>query len=97
MQEETEKFNKFFTTIGKTLADKLGPEKKSKNTSVNSMFLHKISEKELSVAIKNLKTKYSSDYDGLNNFILKKKQFAIVQLVTIWSTNVLKTAFSRTA
>ena len=95
MQEETEAFNKFFITIGKTLADKLGPEKNStKNTSVNSMFLHKISEKELSVAIKNLKTKYSSDYNGLNNFILN---FAIVQLVTIWSTNVLKTAFSRTA
>ena len=28
-QEETENANKFFTTIGKTLADKLGPEKKT--------------------------------------------------------------------
>ena len=46
------------------------------------MFLHKISEKELSAAIKNLKNKYSSDYDGLNNFILKKIQFAIVPTLT---------------
>ena len=79
-QEETENFNKIFTTIGKTLADKLVTEGKNntKNRSVNSMFLHKIIEKELSVAIRNLKNKYSSDFDGLNNFILKKIQFAIV-------------------
>ena len=46
------------------------------------MFLHKINEKELSVAIRNLKTKYTSDFDGLNNFILKKIQFAIVPTLT---------------
>ena len=46
------------------------------------MFLHKISEKELSVAIRNLKNKYSSDFDGLNKFILKKIQFAIVPTLT---------------
>ena len=45
------------------------------------MCLHKISEKELSVAIKNL-NKYSSDYDGLNNFILKKIEFCIVLTLT---------------
>ena len=49
------------------------------------MFLHKISEKELSVAIKNLKNKYDkygSDYDGLNNFLLKEIQFASVPTLT---------------
>ena len=46
------------------------------------MFLHKISEKELSVAIRTLKNKYGSDFDGLNNFILKKIQFAIVPTLT---------------
>ena len=46
------------------------------------MVLHKMGEKELSVAIKNLKNKYSSDCDGLNNFILKKVQFAIVPTLT---------------
>ena len=83
-QKETENFNKFFTTIRKTLADKLVTEGKNntKNTSVNSMFLHKISEKELSVAIRNLKNKYSSDFDGRNNLILKKIQFAIVPTLT---------------
>ena len=46
------------------------------------MFLHKISKKELSMTIRNLKYKYSSDFDGLNNFILKKIQFAIVPTLT---------------
>ena len=80
MQEETENFKKIFTTIGKRLADKLVTEGKNntKNGSVNCIFLHKISEKELSVAIRKLKNKYSSEFDGLNNFILEKIQFAIV-------------------
>ena len=79
-QEETERFNIFFTAIGETLADKLVTERKNntKNGSVNSMFLYKISEKELFVAIRNLKNKFSSDFDGRNNFILKEIQFAIV-------------------
>ena len=83
-QEETENFNKFFTTIGKKLADKLVTkgENNTKNRSVNSMFLNKISEKELSVAIRNLENKYSSVFDGLNNFIIKKIQFAIVPTLT---------------
>ena len=34
------------------------------------------------MAIRNLKNKYSSDFDGLNNFILKKIQFAIVPTLT---------------
>ena len=83
-QEETENFNKFSTTFGKTFADKLVSDgkKQHKNRSVNSMFLHKISEKELSAAIRNRKNKYSSDFDGLNSFILKKIQFAIVRTLT---------------
>ena len=36
------------------------------------MFLHKISEKELSAAIKNLKNKYSSDFDG-HKFVYSRK------------------------
>ena len=36
------------------------------------MFQNKISEKELFVAISNQKNKYSSDYEGLNIFKLKK-------------------------
>ena len=64
----------------------MGPRKKNdtKNTSAHSMFLHEISEKELSVAINNLKKKYSSDYDGLDYFILKRIQFAIVPTLTYW-------------
>ena len=97
--EESKNFNKFFTTFGKTLADKLVPEEKhnTKNTNVNSVLLHKISEKEQSLAIKNLKNEYSSEYDGLNNFILKKLQFAIIPTLPIWSTIDLYTAFSRIA
>ena len=56
-------------------------KKTTQNTSVNSKFLHKISEKELSAAIKNLK-KYTSDYDGLNIFMPKKNKFAIVPTLT---------------
>ena len=83
-QEETENFNKFFTTIGKTLADQLVIERKNstKNGSFNSISLHKTSKKELSVEIRNLKNKHSSDFDGLNNFLRKKIQFAIVPTLT---------------
>ena len=39
-------FNKFFTTIGKTLADKLGPEKKStKNKASIACFYTKLAKK----------------------------------------------------
>ena len=41
------------------------------------MLVHKISKKALTVAIESLK-KYSSDFDGLNKFVLKKIQFAVV-------------------
>ena len=34
------------------------------------------------MAIRNLKNKYSSDFDGLKNFIIKKIQFAIVPTLT---------------
>ena len=36
------------------------------------MFLTKISQKELTVSIKNVKNKYSSDYDGLNNLFTQE-------------------------
>ena len=45
------------------------------------MFVHKIGTKALNMAIESLK-KYSSDYDGLNKFILTKIQFAIVWSLT---------------
>ena len=84
MQEGTENFNKFFTSIRKTSDDKLVTERKNntKNGTVSSIFLHTISKKELSVAIRNLKNKYSSDFDGLNSFILKKIQLAFVPSLT---------------
>ena len=80
-QEETENFNKFFTTIRKMLADKLITDGKNntKSKSVNIMFPN---EKGLAMPIRNLKNKYSSNFDGLNNFILKNIQFTIVPTLT---------------
>ena len=94
-QEETENVYKFFTTIGKTLADKLVTEGKNniQNRSVNSMFLHKISDKELAVAIRNLKNQYRSDFDRLNNFILKETQFAIVPTLTYLVKNCFENSY----
>ena len=99
MQEETESFNKFFTTIGQNSADKLVPEEinNTKSTNADSVFLRKNSEEELSLAIKNLKIKYSSDYYPLNNFYSRKYSLLLFLLLTIWSKIVLKMAFSPTA
>ena len=73
-QKEIEGFNIYFTTIGKILSNKLidlGKNGRQKRTS-KSMFLTSTNEAKISLVIKKLKNKYSTDCDGLNNFILKK-------------------------
>ena len=49
---------------------------------LNSMFLTSTNEAEKSLVIKKLKNKYSTDCHGLNNFILKKIEYAIVPTLT---------------
>ena len=73
-EKEIEDFKIYFTTIGKNLSNKLidhGKNGRQKRT-LNSMFLTSTNEAEISLVIKKLKKKYSTDCDGLNNFTLKK-------------------------
>ena len=83
--KQIEGFNTSLKTIGKILSNKLiDPGKKLKTKKIlNSIFLTSTNEAEMSLVIKKLKTKYSTDCDGLNNFILKKVEYAIVPLLTI--------------
>ena len=46
------------------------------------MFLTSTDEAEISLVIKKLKNKYSTDCDGLNKFILKKIEYAIAPTLT---------------
>ena len=83
-EKQIEGFNIYFTTIGKILSNKLvdlGKIGRQKRT-LNSMFLTSTNEAEISLVVKKLKNKYSTDCDGLNNFILKKIEYAIVPTLT---------------
>ena len=84
LEKQVEGFNIYFTTIGKILSNKLidpGKNGRQKRT-LNSMFLTSANEAEISLVIKKLKNKYITDCDGLNNFILKKIEYAIVPTLT---------------
>ena len=83
-EKEIKGFNIYFTTIGKILSNKLidlGKIGRQKRT-LNSMVLTSTNEAETSLVIKKLKNKYSTGCDGLNNFILKKIENAIVPILT---------------
>ena len=83
-EKQIEGFNIYFTTIGTILSNKLfdlGKIGRQKRT-LNSMFSTSTNEAEISLVIKKLKNKYSTDCDGLNNFILKKIEYAIVPTLT---------------
>ena len=73
-ENQIEDFNIYFTTIGKTLSNKLiDPGKSGRQKRVlNSMFLTSTNEAKISLVIKKMKNKYSTDCHGLKNFILKK-------------------------
>ena len=47
--------------------------------NVNSMFLNGVNRKEILVVIKSFANKTSTDYNGLNMFILKKITNFIVE------------------
>ena len=83
-ENQIEDFNIYFTTIGKILSNKLiDPGKSGRQKRVlNSMFLTSTNEAEISLVIKKLKNKYSTDCHCLNKFILKKIEYAIVPTLT---------------
>ena len=85
-EKQIEGFNIYFTTIGKILSNKLiDPEKNGRQKRVlNSMFLTSTNEAEKSLVIKKLRSKYSTDCHGLNNFILTKIEYAIVPTLTFF-------------
>ena len=73
-EKQIENFNNYFTSIGKSLSNKmidLGKKWKKKRT-LNSIFLTSTNDTGISLVIKKLENKYSIDYDRLNNFILNK-------------------------
>ena len=83
-EKQIEVFNIYFTTFGKILSNNLidlGIIGRQKRT-LNSMFLASTNEAEISLVNKKLKNKYSTDCDDLNNFTLKKIEYAIVPTLT---------------
>ena len=84
-EKQIEGFKIYFTTIGKTLSNKLIDLGKigSQKRTLNSMFLASTNEVEISLVIKKLKNEFSTDCDGLTNFIfLKKIEYDIVPTLT---------------
>ena len=77
-QEIANGFNDFFVNIGPDLANKIViPENNDvlqfmNDRNVNSMFLHGVNKKEMLDVIKSFANKTSTDYNGMNMFILKK-------------------------
>ena len=77
-QEIANGFNDFFVNIGPELANKIViPENNDilqymNDRNVNSMFLHGVNKKEMLDVIKSFANKTSTDYNGMNMFILKK-------------------------
>ena len=81
MQDEQEianGFNDFFVNIGPALANNIvSPENNDVlqymiDSNVNSMFLNGVNRKEILDVIKSFANKTSTDYNGLNMFILEK-------------------------
>ena len=83
-QEIANDFNDFFVNIGPELANKIViPENNDvlqymNDRNVNSMFLHDVNKKEMLDVIKSFANKTSTDYNGMNMFILKKITNCIV-------------------
>ena len=49
------------------------------------MFLTSTNEAEISLVIKKLKNKYSTDFQGLNNFILKNNRICYSSYIDVFS------------
>ena len=83
-QEIANGFNDFFVNIGPELANKIViPENNDvlqymNDRNVNSMFLYNVNKKEMLDVIKSFANKTSTDYNGMNMFILKKITNCIV-------------------
>ena len=84
-QEIANGFNDFFVNIGPELANNIvSPENNDvlhymNDSNVNSMFLNGVNRKEILDVIKSFANKTSTDYNGLNMFILKKITNFIVE------------------
>ena len=84
-QEIANGFNDFFVNIGPELANNIfSPENNDvlqymNDNNVNSMFLNGVNRKEILDVIKSFANKTSTDYNGLNMFILKKITNFIVE------------------
>ena len=79
--QATENFNIFYNIIGKTLADTISSIGRNPNMKriLKSRFLMPINGKNIYYKIGSLENRYSTNYDGLNNFLLKKIKYAIVR------------------
>ena len=94
-------FNDFFVNIGPELAKNIFcPENNDVlqymkyRKYVNSMFLHDVNKKEILDVIKSFGNKTSTDYNGMNMFILKKMtDFIVDPLLHICNLSFSKGVF----
>ena len=71
-QEMANGFNDFFVNIGPELANNIDVLHYMNDRNVKSMFLHDVNKKEILNVINSFGYKTSTDYNGMNMFILKK-------------------------
>ena len=96
-----EEFARYFSNIGKEYATKMPKSKKDLNYYLNkiprcemSIFLHPVTEAEVSKLIDKLEPKKSSGYDNINNVLLKElKQIVSRPLTTIFNNSMVEGIF----
>ena len=93
-------FNDLFVNIGPELANNIvclennGVLKYVNDRNVNSMFLHDVNKKEILDVIKSFGDKTSTDYNGMNVFILTKMtDFTVDPLLHICNLSFSKGVF----
>lgn len=85
-QKITEEFNKYFSNVGKQLAERIGLNnaaqinKRLKRTRfVDSFFLNPVSEKELKKHIMTLKGGVKGGEDGISSDMIKRYQYYLIK------------------
>ena len=86
----TNKFGEYFSSVGKTFANKVKQPTKGPNyysgkipLNNNSLFMTPCSQKEISELIQKLPVKTSSGYDNISNVLLKNIGCYIVSPLTV--------------
>ena len=96
-----EELAKYFSTVGKTFADRIGPSTKSEHDylksipiSTNSIFLNPVTTAEVNNILTNMIPKTSSGIDDINNKLLKElKEYLLVPLEQIFNLSLIQGIF----